>query len=99
MKSLVVLSTFLFSISSFAADAAKGKNLYSRCISCHGNNGEGIESQNAPRIGGQHDWYIYSSLVAFKTGERKNPEMMPFIKNLSDSDFQDLAAYISTLKN
>ena len=99
MKSLVVLSALFFSFCTFSADPAKGKSLYSRCVTCHGNNGEGKESQKAPRIGGQHDWYIYSSLVQFKTGERKNPEMMPYIRNLSDTDFQDLAAYISTLKN
>ncbi len=97
MKSILILLVSFISINSFAANAAKGKNLYSRCVSCHGNNGEGKESQRAPRIGGQHDWYIYTSLLAFKSGERKNPEMLPFIKNLSDQDFQDLAAYISTL--
>lgn len=97
MKSLVILLSIIVSMTTYAQNAANGKNLYSRCVSCHGNAGEGKESQNAPRIGGQHDWYIYSSLVQFKTGERKNAVMMPFIKNLSDSDFKDLAAYISTL--
>lgn len=81
-----------------AADAVKGKSLYSRCVSCHGANGEGKESQQAPKIAGQFDWYIYSSLVQFKTKERVNPTMFPFIKNLSDQDYQDLAAYISGLK-
>ncbi len=97
MKSILILLILSVSVNTFAADAARGKTLYAKCILCHGDNGEGKESQKAPRIGGQHDWYLYTSLTMFKSGERKNPAMMPYIKNLSDSDFQDLAAYISTL--
>ena len=58
----------------------------------------GLEEKKAPRIAGQHEWYIYNSLVAFKSKERKNPEMYPFIQNLSDQDFKDLASHISKLK-
>ena len=96
-KVLLVIS-MLFSLNTIAADASAGKSLYAKCVACHGQNGEGNPSQKAPRIAGQHDWYIYSSLVAFKQGERKNPTMLPFIKNPSDKDYQDLAAYISQIK-
>ena len=98
MKNFVIALSLLSGISINAADAVKGKALYARCISCHGSNGEGKESQKAPRIAGQFDWYIYSSLVQFKSKERVNATMYPFIKNLSDQDYQDLAAYVSTLK-
>ncbi|MFG1494460.1 c-type cytochrome [Halobacteriovorax sp. GFR7] len=98
LTALALITLGIFSMNTVhAQSAAKGKTLYSRCISCHGDNGEGKKSMNAPRIAGQYDWYIYSSLVQFKTGERKNPDMLPFIKGLNDSDFKDLAAYISTL--
>lgn len=95
---MLAITIALTTLNTYAADAVKGKTLYNRCIACHGKKGEGMESQKAPRLAGQFDWYIYSSLVQFKKKERVNPVMFPFIKNLSDKDYQDLAAYISGLK-
>ena len=85
--------TFISALSTVKAqDAARGEK-------CHGENGRGLPEKNAPRIAGQFDWYILSSLQAFKAGERKNPEMLPYIKGLSEQDFADLAAYISKIPN
>ena len=81
-----------------AADKAHGKELFQKCVVCHGENGQGKASQEAPRIAGQFDWYIVTALKDFKSGARQNPAMMPYIENLSESDFEDLAAYISSLK-
>lgn len=89
---------FLINQNSYSSDINKGQELYGRCVLCHGNNGEGKPSQNAPRIAGQYEWYILKALNDFKSGERENPQMMPYIKKLSQSDFEDLAAYISQLK-
>lgn len=80
-----------------AQDVAKGEKLFKTCIQCHGDQGRGLADKSAPRIAGQLDWYILSSLEAFKSGERKNPDMLPYIKGLSKQDFADLAAYISKL--
>ena len=99
-KSLVIFvsSFFIISSNAYSQDSSKGEKLFKACISCHGAQGLGDSSQEAPRISGQYDWYIYNSLVKFKKGERKNPKMMPYIKNLSDQDFKDLAAYVSGMK-
>ena len=86
------------SFSSFSQSAEKGAQLYGTCIQCHGDKGLGNEEQKAPRIAGQHDWYIYTQLVNFKSKTRKNEKMYPYIKNLSDQDFKDLAAFVSQLK-
>lgn len=84
--------------SSFCADPKKGKELYKNCIQCHGESGMGSVAEEAPKIAGQFDWYIESSIKAFIVGkDRKNPKMLPYIKNLSDSDIKDLAAYISKM--
>lgn len=101
MKKLLglVVAITLLSTSVAAQDAARGKTLYAKCVQCHGQNGEGNEAMKAPKIAGQHDWYIISSINQFKAGvERKNPTMLPFIKNLSSTDIADLAAFISALK-
>jgi len=93
--SLVVLT--LISTQTLAQDAAKGKTLYATCIQCHGDNGLGLVEKKAPKIAGQHDWYIVKQVTEIKTGVRKNPEMQPFVAKLSEQDIKDLAAYIITL--
>lgn len=95
MLSVLVLSAF--SASTFAQDAAKGKVLYATCIQCHGEKGEGNPAQKAPKLSGQHDWYVIKQVTEIKSGVRKNPEMLPFITKLTEQDIKDLAAYIVTL--
>jgi cytochrome c553 len=68
-----------------------------RCVVCHGKMGEGKKSQNAPKLGGQYDWYVYSQLVAMKEKRRINKVMEPYLKPLSDKDFKELSAYIAKL--
>lgn len=102
MKSfLVALTLISSSISlSFAQDAAKGAELYKQCIVCHGDKGDGNPAQKAPRIAGQHDWYILKQIQDIKAGvTRKNPVMLPIVNKLSEQDMKDLAAYISKLNN
>ena len=78
MKAVIIVATaILFSKPAKAANLNNGLKLYQKCIECHGQNGEGDKSQKAPRIGGQYSWYIISQLNAFKSGERKNPVMLP----------------------
>jgi cytochrome c553 len=93
-------SLFSFSFSLWAkGDAAKGKTLYQqKCVSCHGANAEGKAAQKAPKLAGQHDWYLVTQLKNFREKKRLNPAMLPFIKNLTDQDYEDLAAHISALK-
>lgn len=89
------LTTLTFTAT--AQDAQKGKTLYNTCIECHGEDGLGKREKNAPKLSGQFDWYVIKQVNDFKTGVRKNPDMDPYIKNLSEQDIKDLAAYILTL--
>ena len=96
---LTTLALIFLTFNSHAADANRGKELYSTCIECHGTDGMGKVEKEAPKIAGQYDWYIISSIKQFKAGvERKNPTMLPYIKGLSSKDIEDLAAYISSMK-
>ncbi len=86
-------------------DAAAGKAAYGVCQSCHGANGEGIDALNAPRLAGQHDWYIVRQLKNYKAGIRgTNPkdaygaQMRPMSMTLADeAAVKNVAAYIATL--
>ena len=101
MNSALSLVTIFVLSSVFAPamgqDAAKGKTLFATCIQCHGEKGEGNPAQKAPKLSGQHDWYIVKQMIEIKSGVRNNPVMLPFVTKLSEQDFKDLAAYISTL--
>lgn len=93
---LMVLTALPLKVT--AADAKRGAELYQACITCHGEKGEGNPEQEAPKIARQHDWYIVTQLKNFREKTRSNPKMYPFIKDLTDQDYEDLAAYIAQLK-
>lgn len=94
----LIFSTCFLSKITMAQDAAKGAELFKQCIQCHGEKGDGIPAQKAPRIAGQHDWYVLKQLQDIKAGvTRKNPVMVPIVSKLSEQDFKDLAAYVSKL--
>jgi cytochrome c553 len=68
-----------------------------KCTTCHGQNGEGRKSQQAPKLAAQYDWYLHSQLVNMKEGVRVNKIMGPYLKNLSDQDMKDVALFLSKL--
>lgn len=47
-----------------------GRGLYSGCTSCHGAQAEGFDELGAPRLAGQHDWYLKAQLLKFRSGLR-----------------------------
>jgi cytochrome c oxidase subunit 2 len=87
-------------------DAAVGKGTFAVCASCHGENGEGNEAMNAPRLAGLPDWYIARQLDHYKRGIRGahkddvyGQQMAPMASMLPDAGaIRNLTAYIATLK-
>lgn len=76
-----------------------GKNLYDKlCVSCHGAGGTGTHT--IPRLAGQQVAYLEDSLKRYRSGdgERIDPRMAAYTRNLKDADIQNLAAYLSTLQ-
>lgn len=69
-----------------------------KCATCHGKNGEGKKSQKAPRLAKQYDWYVVKQLKDMKSGVRYNAKMNPYLKNLNEQDFEDVAHYLSKLQ-
>jgi cbb3-type cytochrome c oxidase subunit III len=51
-------------------DPARGAQFYAVCQTCHGPDGSGMQPMGSPRIAGQADWYLLSSLQKFKAGTR-----------------------------
>lgn len=78
---------------------AAGRKLYeSLCISCHGATALGTEK--IPRLASQQPVYLQDSLKRYRSGsgERIDPQMAAFTRNLKDSDIANLAAYLGSLR-
>lgn len=88
-KIVAIFVSFLFALNVYAVDA------YQSCVSCHGDQGQG--SETAPRLKGQYDWYIITSLEKFKSGERPNANGRVHT-SLSETDMKSVAEYLAKLK-
>ena len=51
-----------------------------------------------PNLAGQKVYYLVHSLMAYKAGERKSPNMAAAVKGLSDEDMANVAAYYAAIK-
>jgi cytochrome c oxidase subunit 2 len=88
-------------------DAEKGAITYKLCVQCHGENGQGNQQLNSPRLAPASDWYLLSSLERYKAGIRgTNPQnanavlMRGMSLSLADQQaMKDVIAYIETLGN
>lgn len=81
------------------------KQLYSSCVQCHGQNGEGNQEIGAPAIAGLTRWYVKRQLRHFKRGYRGfHPEdlngkkMEPMARALDTDQKVDLvSAYVASM--
>ena len=80
-----------------AGDVAAGKEKSSTCVACHGADGIGTTDQN-PNLAGQKEAYLVKATRAYRDGTRNDPMMGMLLKNLSDADIDNLAAFYSSLK-
>ena len=75
-------------------DAEAGATKAATCAACHGPDGNSVVAM-WPSIAGQHENYIATTLMAFKSGDRQDPVMGAQAMILQDQDIADLAAYYS----
>jgi len=87
-------------ICQAVAGAADGKELYAKCVGCHGADGAKVPMGVGKPVKGMSEDEAFKALSGYKAmtygGERKNI-MESQVKNLSDEDMKALAKYISTL--
>jgi cytochrome c oxidase subunit II len=105
MRFLLLLSASLVSVGASAADPAAGKALFTVCSACHGQQAEGLQALNAPKLAGQADWYLKREIENFKSGvrgadpgDKAGMQMVPMVATLANEDAIDnVVAYIETL--
>lgn len=81
-----------------AADAAAGQKKYVLCAGCHGPTGAGNEALKYPRLAGLDAGYVAQQLRAFKSGARDNATMKAMTAGLRETDIENLAVYIASLR-
>ncbi|MDE0414705.1 MAG: cytochrome c, partial [Gammaproteobacteria bacterium] len=73
-------------------DIERGKRLARECFACHGQDGYSPSPIN-PKIGGQHERYLFLSLKEYRDGGRTHSLMRGSVLNKTDQDLEDIAAY------
>lgn len=68
------------------------------CVSCHGQQGRGINNVYFPRLAGKPAGYLYNQLVAFREGRRKYAPMNYLLAYLPDEYLHKMAEYYSTVQ-
>jgi len=85
-------------------NAAIGAAQYAMCAACHGQQGEGLQALNAPKIAGQSAWYMKQQLQNYKSGARGahpddiyGKQMAPMAATLAnDAAIDNVIAHIQT---
>ena len=67
------------------------------CQVCHGVGGNSF-FPDYPRINGQKKAYLIEALKSYKSGKRTNATMVYVVKNLSDQELDEIAAYYAGQK-
>jgi cytochrome c553 len=100
-KTLFAMSLFAaISLATTAADAEgggsaeAGRAKAAACMGCHGADGNS-PADIWPKIAGQVPEYVVKQLRDFKEGRRRNEQMSPMARSLSEQDIQDLAAFFA----
>ena len=96
--------TFAQTQSVVAGNAAVGAAQYAVCAACHGQQGEGLQALNAPKISGQEPWYLKRQLQNYKAGLRGahdddifGKQMAPMASTLvNDAAIDNVIAHIQT---
>ncbi|WP_339858932.1 c-type cytochrome [Pseudohongiella acticola] len=87
------------------ADISAGQQAYAVCASCHGQQGEGNQAMNAPKLAGLQPWYINRQLRYYQEGVRGAHEddefgrmMAPMANMVASPEARaNVSAYIASL--
>jgi cytochrome c553 len=100
MKAIVLLlligSVTLAPLAYAEGDARQGAAIGYSCLGCHGIEGyrNAYPSYPVPRLGGQNRAYVENALRAYRDGRREHPTMSAQLGSLSDSDIDNVSAWL-----
>ena len=81
------------------AAGSSGESGTGTCAGCHGVPGysNAYPQYPVPKIAGQNEQYIINALHGYQSGDRTHVTMAAQAQSLSDTDIQNIAAYLSSL--
>jgi cytochrome c oxidase subunit 2 len=102
---LAAQPTFAETQARPVGDAMAGAANYAVCSACHGQQGEGNQQLNAPKLAGLDTWYARRQLLNYQTGVRGTapgdqfgPQMAPMAQVVREPTAREnVLAYIATL--
>jgi len=98
VRGAILLPVFFLSVAAHAdGDAERGAVLADTCLGCHGIPGyrNAYPSYRVPKLGGQHEEYLYIALQGYRNKMRPHPTMQAQSATLSEQDMRDLAAFFA----
>ncbi|MGK9066136.1 c-type cytochrome [Stutzerimonas chloritidismutans] len=93
----LALLTLVFAGEARAADLEAGRTKAKMCAACHGLDGLS-KVADAPNLAGNGQLYLARQLKAFRSGERKHPQMSVIAAALSDEDIAAVTSWYSAIK-
>jgi len=97
-------SQFAVTTAEKDADPVAGEELYTLCATCHGDNAQGMQALNAPRLDNKQDWYLVRQMKYFQYGARGTHEDDEWGRVMAeqgtlanDQEIVDVVAYIMTM--
>jgi cytochrome c553 len=93
--SILVAAVAAIGAPAQAADVEAGRRKSEPCAACHGADGNAT-TPGTPTLAGQPVFFTHWQLIKYRDGRRKDPQMSPFAKDLTDIDMADLAAFYAT---
>lgn len=97
LRTLILLLVASVVSMAWAGDPVAGQAAAEICTSCHGADGATPLVANYPIIAGQHESYLYHSMLSYKDGTRNNAVMVQQMDAFSEVDIANLAAYFASL--
>ena len=99
--------TFSDTVNKVAGNASIGAAQYAVCAACHGQQGEGLQALNAPKLAGQNAQYLKRQILHFKSGVRGahaddiyGKQMAPMAATLiNEAAIDNVVAHILTLSD
>lgn len=85
-----------FSVTAFAQGVPITERIQ-QCAPCHGADGNS-KIKNIPSLAGQPEFFLLNQLFLMREGVRQIESMMPYVKDMKDSDIDALAKYFAGLE-
>lgn len=74
------------------------RGMAATCAHCHGTEGQAVAGEALVRLAGLERNYIYTQLLAFRTGQRPATIMHQITRGYSQEQLDDIAKYFANRK-